>query len=564
MKVKKYISSLIISLTVMSYMSSCIDDKGNYDYDKVSEITMEYPSGKPFDQTYEIEFNDSLIIDPQIKISEGIGKDNYYYEWYLAEHNDYNGNIEAHQLSNSDKTSVLRIVLPEKMRISKKHIVIFKAINSVTGLKYTKSFEVTVKDQLQTGYLALSEKDTGIELDIIASFKKDEVEELTLHTNVLQTKNSTFPREGRKPIGIYMFDDIFAPSPTDTNRLRIKYSVYLLTDKNTDRVKPEDYSFKEGSYNIRQLCYIPAQYEPREYIAKKIAVRNNTNYYAYMDGNWFFMNLSPTAIFFMLPINMYKGETTTYKTPPFIANTHRGAIIFNEKDNCFMIHKYSTMDIFNSKNLFQTVKIADSSDDAFQFNNPNYELVYLSNVYNVNPNTKYTDVFAIVKDRTTGNYELLTFSMTSSANIVKNSKSRKIIPNTINMPDVKYYSYHPTEPILYMATEDRVYRILTTTSSIDVKDITSEVVPAGEKVSCIKNMYNHDTKEKRRPLLAIATYKASGSLDTAGTIKMYEINIQNGDLVLAKHPEEPAKNGYQINMEWTGLGKVVDISYKSK
>lgn len=560
MKLKKYTLSLIISLIVMSYMPSCIDDKGNYDYEKVSEITMVYPPTL-YDPPYEVEFNERLIIDPKIKISEGIGKDNYYYEWFLSD--DLEGKIEA-QLSKSDTTSVLNIELPEKMRVSKTHIVVFRATNSITGLKYTKSFQVIVKDQLQTGYLALSEKDTGIELDIIASFKKDEVEELRLHTNVLQTKNSTFPREGRKPIGIYMFDDIFAPSPTDLDSKRIKYSVYLLTDKNTDRVKPEDYSFKEGSYNISQLCYIPAQYEPGQYIAKKMAFRNNENYYAYMNGNWFYMSFRPYTIFFMLPINMYKGQTTTYRTPPFIANVSNGAVIFNEEDNCFMIHKYRSMDLLNTRNLFQTVRLADNPEDAFQFNNPNYELVYLSNVYRINPDTKYTDVFAIVKDRTTGNFELLTFSMTSSANIVKNSKSRKIIPNSIHMPDVKYYSYHPTEPILYMATEDRVYRILTTTSSIDVKDITSEVVPAGEKVSCIKNMYNYDRIESRRFLLAIATYKASGSLDTAGTIKMYEINKQNGDLALAKHPEEPAKNGYQINMEWTGLGKVVDISYKNK
>lgn len=561
MKLKKYTLSLIISLTVMSYMPSCIDDKGNYDYEKVSEITMVYPTQTTFDPPYEVEFNDRLIIDPKIKISEGKGKDNYYYEWFLSD--DSEGKIEA-QLSNSETTPVLNIELPEKMRVSKTHIVVFRATNSITGLKYTKSFQVVVKDQLQTGYLALSEKDTGIELDIIASFRRDEVEELTLHTNVLQTKNSTFPREGRKPIEICTFNDIFAPSPADPNSKRIKYSVYLLTDKNTDRVKPEDYSFKEGSYNISQLCYIAAQYEPRQYIAKKMAFRSGENYYAYMDGNWFFMNMRTTTVFFMLPVNMYKGQNTTYRTPPFIANVRLGAVIFNEEDNCFMIHKYGMMDLLNTRNLFQTVRLADDPEDAFKFNNPNYELVYLSNVYTINVNTNNTDVFAIVKDRTTGEYELLTFSMTQSANIVKNSKSRKIIPNTINMPDVKYYSYHPTEPILYMATEDRVYRILTTTSSIDVKDITSEVLPAGEKVSCIKNMYNYDKKDKRRPLLAIATYKTSGSLDTAGTIKMYEINIQNGDLVLAKHPEEPAKNGYQINMEWTGLGKVVDISYKSK
>lgn len=558
------ISFFIISIFLLCYTSSCIEDKGNYDYETMSKVVMEYPKGG-FDPPFQVEQTGRLAINPEITITEGVGKDNFYYEWFLCEtlpgHGSTTyGDIKLH-LSKSETNPTLDIELPEEMRVSKTHVVVFRAKNSLTGLVFTKGFQVIVQDRLQTGYLAISEKDTGVELDLIASFKRDGIEELTLQTNLLQTKGSTFPRAGRKPIGIYTFNDTYAPSPIDPNTSRIRYSVYLLTDKNTDRLKPEDYSFIEGNYNISQVAYIPARYEPEAYIAKKIAYYSSGHYYAYMGGNWFFMNMSPYTVFFMFPINMYKGEDVTYKTAPYIARTQYGAVIFNEDDNCFMHHKYGMMDLTSTKNLFQTVRFTDNVGDAFEFNNPNYELIHLANTYNDgNPSTRNYDVFAIVKERITGEYELLTFSMNSAANIVAKSKSRKIIPNSINIPDVKYYSYHPSEPILYMGTEDKVYRVITTTSSIDVRDITSEVVPAGHKVSCLKNMYKKD----KRPILAVATYNASGSLNTAGTLKMYEINTQNGNLTLAKHPKEPAENGYQINMEWTGLGKVVDIEFKEK
>lgn len=564
MKQKINISFFIISVFLICYTSSCVEDKGNYDYEAMSKVEMEYPK-TPFDPAVQIEQTGKLIIDPEITITEGIGKDSFYFEWFLSEvivgqGSRAFGDIKLH-LSQSETTPVLDIELPEEMKVSKTYVVVFRATNSLTGLAFTKGFEVTVQDRLQTGYLAISEKDSGVELDMIASFKIDGIEELTLQTNLLQTKGSAFPSEGRKPIGIYTFDDTFAPSPVDANPSRIKYSVYLLTDKNTDRLRPEDYSFIEGSYNISQMAYIPARYEPDAYIAQKLAYHSGRHYYAYMGGNWFFMNMSPVTVFFMFPVNMYKGEDVTYKTPPFIARAQSGAVIFNEDDNCFMHHKYSSADLTSTKNLFQTVRFTDNVGDAFEFNNPNYELIHLANSYNdANPSTKNYDIFAIVKERTTGEYELLTFSMNSAANIVAKSKSRKIIPNSINIPDVKYYSYHPSEPILYMGTEDKVYRVITTTSSVDVRDITSEVVPAGHKVSCLKNMYKKDA----RPVLAIATYNASGSLNTAGTLKMYEINTQNGNLTLAKHPKAPAANGYQINMEWTGLGKVVDIEFKDK
>lgn len=565
MKQKINISLFLISMFLLCYTSSCVEDKGNYDYDAMSKVEMEYPKETAFDPAIQVEQMGKLTIDPEITITEGIGKDDFYYEWFLSEKvtgqgNSAYGDIKLH-LSKSETTPILDIELPEEMKVSKTHVVVFRATNSLTSLVYTKGFQVTVQDRLQTGYLAITEKDFGVELDLIASFKKDGIEELTLQTNILQVKGSTFPKEGCKPIGIYTFNDSYAPSPVDPNISRIKYSVYLLTDKNTDRLRPEDYSFIEGSYNISQVAYIPIRYEPDAYIAKKIAYYSGGHYYAYMGGNWFYMSLSPYTVFFMFPINMYKGEDVTYKTPPYIGRVPNGAVIFNEDDNCFMLHKYTTADLTSSKNLFQTVRLTDNVEDAFEFNNPNYELIHLANTYNsMNPSTNNYDVFAIVKERTTSEYELLTFSMNSAANIVAKSKSRKIIPNSINIPDVKYYSYHPSEPILYMGTEDKIYRVITTTSSIDVRDITSEVVPAGHKISCLKNMYKKD----KRPILAIATYNASGSLNTAGTLKMYEINTQNGDLTLAKHPIEPATNGYQINMEWTGLGKIADIEYKEK
>ncbi len=550
-----------ISLILLSFITSCVDDKGNYDYKKVSTIEMDYPKNSAYDPPYQVEFTSRLIIDPKITITDGVGKDDFYYEWFLCSSADGSSIL---QLSKSDTTPVLDILLPEEMQISKTHLVTFRATNRLTNLSFSKTFQVTVKDRLQTGFLAITEKDAGVELDIIAAFMKDGVEELTLHTDILQLKKSAFPRAGRKPLGIYAFKDIYAPSPIDPNTNRIKYSVYLLTDKNTDRIKPEDFSFKEKSYNISQVSYIPDKYAPKEYIATKMAYQDGENYYAYMGGNWFFMNLMPTSIFFMYPINMYKGEETTYKTPPYIANVRFGAIIYNEDDHCFMLHKYTWGDLTNTKALFQTVKLADNPDDAFRFNNPNYDLVYMSNTnitnIMVNTSTNYNDVFAIVKEKITGQYELLKFSMTRSANIVDKSKSRKIIPANIDMAKIKYYSHHPSEPILYMASEDKVYRVITTTSNIDVRDITDEVLPPGEKVSCLKSML----KKIKRPLLAIATYKANGSLDKAGTLKMYEINVQNGDLTIAKHPQEPAENGYQIDMSWSGLGKIVDIEYKEQ
>lgn len=547
---------LILSPLFVIMMSSCNEDKGNYTYHELPKVEVGDMS-----KTDTITFDPSerFYYEPEITYIDGSNGDkgSYSYEWAFL-----NGNKIEIFFSKSHILDVEFSELPEKMRRQGNHVVYFKIVEQETAMTYYKKYVFNIKSKLQAGYLAISEKKSRIELDMIASFTVNGKEELTFYPNILELSNSTYPnKDGRKPIGISLFHDNLAPSPEDTTKNKVLYSTFLLTDKSSDRLNAFDYSFKEDTFNISNISFIVPEYKPELLIADKMRYvalnAQSSQFYASIGNNWYFASRSISAFHFIYPLNRLPGELKPYKVSPYIGVCNSSAILFNEDRNCFMLHSYSTSDLMNlNDKLWTTSLITDVEGDAFRFNNKDYELIYMDTKKSEVSNS---DIFAIVRNRSTTNYELLLFSLQSTS-VKDKSKIRRDIPNgVVDIPSVKHYAFNPSEPIFYMATEDKIYVALASGSNMSIKDITSSVVPSGHKISCVKAVKTY--KRSLRNLLYVATYDPSADLDTCGTLQFFEMNPTSGNLTLAKHP---ASGENQISMKWSGLGKVVDIDYKEK
>lgn len=549
---KKYIY-VISGLFTLFYLLSCNEDKGNYDYvtlakaeiyefDKIDSLTCE-PEGR-------------IQLSPKIEYTKGVGDDSYAYEWIYT----IPGSNSVNPLYKSDESPDLDIEVPYKVVISASFDLYLKVINTTTGMEWVKKYYYQVKDKMQKGYLAISEKTNGMELDLIASFSESKIETLTAYHNVLHLKSSTYPTEGRKPLGIATFPDPTAPMPTDTAENRNRYSVFLLTDKSSDRVNARDYSYLED-YNISRISYIIPEYAPDLLIADKIRLApagiKGSQVYAYIGENWFFAPRVLASIDFIYPLNRYSNVDKTFKSSPYIGTNYTGSVLFNEDENCFMIQSYTTVDLMNKNRipLWTMSKIADNQGDAFNFNNRDYRLVYMNNKSFVNLNS---EIFAVVYNTSTSDYELLTFAM-SNGRIKAGSRDRKIIPSNVDVKSIKYYAFNTSEPIIYMANEERLYVGLASGAIMSVKDITSQVnIPAGHKISVIKNIKSD--KSSLRNLLIVATYDPA-NIDDSGVVQFFEMNSTTGNLTLAKHP---ATGDNQIDMKWDNFGKIIDIDYKEQ
>src|SRR5699024_341171 len=79
MKIKHLINSIII--LVISFTSSCLKDKGNYDYKQINEIVI---SGIEKSQRYEVfSFVDTLRIAPNLEGIDNHNSDRFTYEWKI-------------------------------------------------------------------------------------------------------------------------------------------------------------------------------------------------------------------------------------------------------------------------------------------------------------------------------------------------------------------------------------------------------------------------------------------------------------------------------------------------
>jgi hypothetical protein len=526
----------------------CIEDKGSYDYHDVNSITISGINHLTEDPPYLVSVGDNLRITPTLEFSLGEARDTYRYEW--------------HQMGNSVPYQSVRLLSTERnlnlkiegsMRYSRIYYLMYCVTNLTTGVRYDCVFRVEVQDRVGKGYIVLHEQGgDSFDIDLIASYG----DSLTHYRNLLDMFESSLPRTGRKPLDILCYYDRTAPSPYDTNEKR-SYSVWVLTDKSSDRIKAEDYSYISPDYNISKLSLIPPTLlDGKELVAQKMVSSivgtnpNSARSYIYFNGNWFFFNLATMTYFFNQPLNVWDGTDTTYAVAPYIIPvTYYGAIMFDEDNRRFMLHQTNGGDMYSSSKIYCSLKL-DGGETYFPWENPAYRLVYMGN-------KTWQIGFAVVQDAEANAYHLL--QMTVVYNMGAYQLAKSTFPEGFDASAIKYFAFHPSLPYLYCATEDRVYKILITTMALT--DVTEQVLPAGHTISVMEFLF---VRAPRTGLLAVATCDPSGEQGQNATLAFYDVNNGTGALTLANHPAEPTPSGYQIPMRWTGLGKIVALDYKEQ
>jgi hypothetical protein len=273
-------------------------------------------------------------------------------------------------------------------------------------------------------------------------------------------------------------------------------------------------------------------------------------------------------LFYSNPINTHSASGAPYKVAPFVyIAPSTGAVFFNEDDHCFEFHKTDLYSFYmTAPTLSYTTPLASGTSDQFNWQNSNWDLIYMGNRTGGADSFSASDNigFAIVKDTSTDTYELL--QMTGLVNAVMmgglTATSERAFPSGIDFDNIKFYAFHPSLPYLFLATEDKVYRVNVNAMNA-VDDITATVVPSGQKISLLKTTalrfpatYNQDKK------LLIATYDPAGQPGKNGQLALYDVADGTGDLTLAKYPDTPTTDGYQADMKWNNLGKVINVDYK--
>jgi hypothetical protein len=552
MKITNYKNTTIAGWMVLFVLlcTSCVEDQGNYDYREINKITI---SGiNPTTTPYYVPLGDSLKITPTLTFSLGEEHDTYRYEWHLMDATD-NAHISKAILSAERN---LAIIMGGPISASGTYTLMYCVTNATTGVRYDHVFRIVVQDRTLQGYIMLCERENnGFDIDLISVFQ----DTLTQYHNVLDLFESQLPRTGAKPLDLVCYGDNISPSVLAAAKGK-RYAVWVLTDQSTNRLRVENFEY-QPEFNIAGISMMSAKYLPSggNIVAEKMfsvsghASSGGRNY-IYSNGNYFFYNLEHSSYFYSLPVNSISVADLPYKTSPFLFCGLGGAILFDETNNRFEFHQASGPQLTgNSNYVFRTVRL--TGGNYFNWQDPDYRLVYLD-TRNGSTSRDLATGYAIVKNVATSKYEFLQMSITSMAAAAQLGKME--FPEGFDLESIQYFAYHLTLPYLYCATEDRVYRINTQAMNV-FEDITSQVLPSGHKISKMKSS---SIRFDRSNLIVVASYDSNGASGKNGQLALYEVEDGTGNLILAKHPQQPTAIGYQIDMKWTGFGKIINVDYK--
>lgn len=140
---KKQILSAIC-LMAFTLFDSCSEDKGNYDYTPIDDVSISLPSN-----SYNVVSGGKLQITPTLSHTIAEQGTNLSYEWQ----------IDGKNVSTEEK---LDILLPA-MSYGKKTCA-FIVKDNATGMKFIKTFTIEVVGQINIGYYFLTqdEQENGI------------------------------------------------------------------------------------------------------------------------------------------------------------------------------------------------------------------------------------------------------------------------------------------------------------------------------------------------------------------------------------------------------------------
>ena len=376
--------AIIIVLTGVLTISSCISDQGNYDYREINEITI---SGIAEGYSVNMELEE-LEITPEVTMSLYSGNpdnDRFKYEWLL-----YNGN-DCDTISN---TRTLKTKFNYSPAI---YTVYFKVVDKETGIKWKAKTLVSVGTPYTKGFMVLGENpDTRIvELEMISMSGID----TTLYGDVL--KNSGLP-ELRNPIKV-----LHTGKSTVNPKLWVmtgsgSYYLDLLTmksntSKNFESIKliPDTTGIEE--YVVEQFPHICA-YDGAtayDYYRGYITNKGNVYYTAPLFMGDFYDYPHNCTIKFTDPAAVF------YKAAPyamhFIKSSLSGLIWYDRDNDRFLSDTSPVGD--------KSTILTDKDGDPFPWNNRqiNRTLLYGENTFNTDGGSTNGNSYAVMKSNINGN-----------------------------------------------------------------------------------------------------------------------------------------------------------------
>jgi len=511
MKTKIFLITLI-SLV----LSSCLKDKGNYDYVDINEIAF-----KGIASSYNVMMDfDTIRIDPEIIMTDGDVNDTGRFEYaWLA--------VKAYQ-SKDTLSKTKKLVYPVKLKPDtyqfflkirdKKTEVIWIATSSlVVGTAYSKGIMLVGEDK--QGYVKAQMlsmvKDTILFPDML---KDNGLPQLTGAVDILHTGYSGTDKNIKLWLlttsGSYFIDRLTQKATTANN---FKSSVYTADPITEDLT--------------------PVVIAPR--IKDKAGNNGGNSYRAAICKNGMVFNSSLTLLggdYYTNPVNRLASDfNTLLKAKPYMLyslNTWSGFLWYDEQNERFL-----RVGPFESTSSL----LSDIPGDIFPWNQAGTgrTLIYGENTLNTDGGSTAGNSFAIMKDAAGQTYIYKFYVSTGT----EKRGIYKVKDIAIGFADAEFYAFSSKRTVVFYVKNNVLYAYDYNTGN--EKCFTIQNVGT-DPITMLK--FDTQIDPSTNPLY-IATYNST----TGGTLKKYLLGSSPDNITISADPKS----------NWTGLMKIKNMSWRA-
>ena len=527
-------------LLFIPLISSCFDDKGNYDYHEVAEITIE---GLP--ELLEVVGGaEHIVAAPTVKSSlEGIiTEDNpnftFTYKMELKSGGTIvNGAYWGVTLNKNGRKDVN----PLAPFAANTYLCMFIVTDVRTGRETAKLFDIKVTSPTYEGWMVLCNEgaQNRVRLDMISVLSK----ERTLPAYDLLASLGLPEVTNARMLG-------WAPSrfanPGDV--------IYLISEKGSYLLDQETFKTDE-SWNIKAVDFIipPADEEPVYYISLNSgsSYGGEANFCVTDKGNAYCQALGTAGAAFEYPINTSeRGLAPEFKVAPYVGVSmarpgNGNTALFYDTDNRRFVG-WSTGTTDNSKQILSPLQ--DPEEALFSFKT-GMELIYMES-------TRFSNglVYAILQDQN-GQRHIYGINMGGNG-FVQESKYENL--QAPGFDQASRFAFHSQFPFLFYAEGNKVHMYNLATNTTYESVIT---LPSTSEVTFLKfNLYQqplltllNDQSEEfmaRQFELMVGSYDKNSTDNNGGTLGFYKIDGIN--------------NKVSKRTEYSGFARIADVVYRER
>lgn len=494
----------IIALLLLSLLTSCYQDEGNYDYNAINEVNI---TGLPESEVVYFRNSDTLRATPTIEGT--IDKDldeNYTYVWEAISYNPMEEKLGTTTQIGTEKNLNYFITLPDG-----NYKVYLKVQDHKTKVIWRSAFPIKVTNIIKEGWLILQDNKGMTRLDMVSLPSANQ--EIMLR-DLLSKSDFKY---GKGPRKIITLADMY-----------INYDmarIAIMTDEGTTHLNTSDLAWDET------MDYI------YEFGASLDKIVGNNIVYWYMTGFNMFISDADVYLRTGYPVKLYIAPINHIDGVPIKISEHVGTLIA----------PYSQATVFYDETNQQFVQLVSTKsftpckvEEKVFANKTSRNMVYMGNTYHDKGRC-----YGLLKGSDMKLW-LYAFKIVNGSSFAQVDKYHY----EIDAPQIDkaiHFAFHPTLFYMFYATEDKVYQYDLVTKNC--KELKLESGAVGEKISFLKfNMFTKRAQEAKckelQDLLIVGSYKESD-----GFVRLYSV-----DSDFSKEAN--------VYKSYNNFAKPIDITYK--